>query len=65
VFYEPQRYHAILWEHFYTLITGKVDYREDVSTRVAQETKNQKAKTKKVTKQDALQAASSLNETSD
>jgi hypothetical protein len=28
VYYEPQRYHACLWEHFYQLITSKTDYRE-------------------------------------
>ena len=42
VFYEPQRYHAILFQDFYTLITGKDDYREDL----AQRTKNADKKTK-------------------
>jgi hypothetical protein len=33
VFYEPQRYHAILFQDFYTLITGKNDYRDDLALR--------------------------------
>jgi len=63
VFYEPQRYHAILWEHFYTLITGRVDYREDVASRVQQEAKNQKQKAKKGPS--TLQAPPSLENSSD
>lgn len=34
VFYEPQRYHAILFQDFYTLITGKSDYRDNLADRL-------------------------------
>lgn len=34
VFYEPQRYHAILFQDFYTLITGKSDYRDNLADRI-------------------------------
>ena len=44
VFYEPQRYHAILYQDFYTLITGKDDYRDDLQNR--EQGKNAKANSK-------------------
>lgn len=45
MFYEPNRYHAILFQDFYTLITGKDDYREDLQGR--EQNKNTKEKGKK------------------
>ncbi len=69
VFYEPQRYHAILYSDFYTLITGKDDYRENLASRLKEKDKKcgKKASTvaKKVTKvanDDALQLAVALNQ---
>lgn len=44
VFYEPQRYHAILYQDFYTLITGKDDFRDDLQSR--EQGKNAKANQK-------------------
>lgn len=39
VFYEPQRYHAILFSDFYTLITGKDDYRDNLVGRIKENNK--------------------------
>lgn len=67
VFYEPQRYHAILFSDFYTLITGKDDYRENLTARLKERDKKQGKKTgtaKKATEvahDDALQLAAELN----
>lgn len=51
VFYEPQRYHAILFEHFYTLITGKDNYRDDLATRTKDAEKKGKKGAKKATRE--------------
>lgn len=63
VFYEPQRYHGCLWEHFYQLITGKTDYREVLDQR-GKPVKKKKAKHSKE-EEDALSLAESLNQSSD
>lgn len=76
VFYEPQRYHGILFQDFYTLITGKDDYRDDLATRQKESQKRgkkgknqalpptmQKSPVKK--NDDALQLASQLNAADD
>jgi hypothetical protein len=39
IFYEPQRYHAILFSDFYTLITGKDDYRDNLVGRIKENNK--------------------------
>jgi len=70
VFYEPQRYHAILFEHFYTLITGKDDYRNDLAERIKEAEKKgkkdaKKINTVKVKNDDALQLAASLNQSTE
>jgi hypothetical protein len=71
VFYEPQRYHAILFQDFYTLITGKDDYRDDLAARQKDAAKRDRKKDKKKpdrgqdqaspSKDDALNLAQQLN----
>lgn len=60
VFYEPQRYHACLWEHFHQLITGQNDYRTVLEKRM-----KPGKKTKKGKRDDALSLAESLNKSSE
>jgi hypothetical protein len=65
VFYEPQRYHACLWEHFWQLITGTNNYRQIIEDRKKPPKKDKKGKkSKKHNKADdadALSLAESLN----